>query len=456
MAIEVTVDNFDTLLPSIIADLSECDFICKLTIAFYCRQCESNLVSPSPVAFDCEFTGLVADERLQPSLFDDIPRRYSKCRLSASKFQLCQIGLTAYNKIPSLYKNQFSSVSYCFYLCKRSYSQMGPVSFLLDASSVEFLADNSFDFNKWIKLGIPYVNESEARYLKQALSSEALLAKWIPDIEDEDDFYKIQLGIESVMAGISDKNFIKISDTQYKTLYNRSVNQFRDLMLLRLLKTKFAHASFEIEGDYLFINLQDDSPDLISTLNEKILNYMKGFTRLFESIVKMKKIVVGHNCFMDLLFIYNSLIDPLPKSHQQFKRTISKIFPVIYDTKTILYRVKKDYPDIRALIGNGKSLNDFYQSLTSAQYRDNFFHDPIISSKNGKVVERIHNASFDSYCTGCVFIKLVHSIICHKLQSSAYPPPTWQMYIESIGPVVNHVNIIRASVNCLVSNRSCL
>ena len=406
----------------------------------------------TPVAFDCEFTGLVADDRLEPSLFDDVPQRYAKCRLSASKFEMCQIGLTAFSKVPSLYKNQFSSVSYCFYLCKRSFSQTGLVNYLVDASALEFLADNSFDFNKWIRLGIPFVNESEASHLKQALTSGELLAKWIPDIEDQDDFYKIQLGIESLMSGVNDKNLLKIGDSQYKTPYSRSANHFKDLMMLRLLKTKYANASFRLEGDYLLINLKDDSADFMSCLNDKTLKYMKGFRRLFERLADMKKILVGHNCFMDLLFIHHSFIDPLPKSHKKFKRTINKIFPVIYDTKTILYRVRKEHPDVRALIGNARSLYDFYRAVTSAQYRDNFFHDPIISSKNGAVIEAAHTASFDSYATGCVFIKLVHSVICHKLQSSVYPPPTWQMYIESVGPVVNHVNLIRGSVNCLVSN----
>jgi poly(A)-specific ribonuclease len=45
------------------------------------------------------------------------------------------------------------------------------------------------------------------------------------------------------------------------------------------------------------------------------------------------KVLVGHNCFLDLMFIYSQFIDVLPQTHQVFIQKVHELFPQIYDTK---------------------------------------------------------------------------------------------------------------------------
>ena len=79
------------------------------------------------------------------SLFDGGQERYEKIRGSAKKSIINQFGLTLvhFDKETLTYEAHV----YNFYICPRSF---GPVDdcFLMQPSSVEFLASNGFDFNK--------------------------------------------------------------------------------------------------------------------------------------------------------------------------------------------------------------------------------------------------------------------------------------------------------------------
>ncbi len=57
----------------------------------------------------------------------------------------------------------------------------------------------------------------------------------------------------------------------------------------------------------------------------------------FKNIVKAlegkKQIIVGHNLFTDLGFLYKTFIGTLPISVKRFQEAINKLFPFIIDTK---------------------------------------------------------------------------------------------------------------------------
>ena len=53
----------------------------------------------------------------------------------------------------------------------------------------------------------------------------------------------------------------------------------------------------------------ENNPDRIE---EELLEYLYGFSRLFNDIVAAQKVVVGHNLFTDLLLMYNQFFRKLP------------------------------------------------------------------------------------------------------------------------------------------------
>jgi poly(A)-specific ribonuclease len=50
-----------------------------------------------------------------------------------------------------------------------------------------------------------------------------------------------------------------------------------------------------------------------------------GFTLLFEKIWNSGKTLVGHNCFFDILFLYDAFIGALPYDYQLFKKAVTEV-----------------------------------------------------------------------------------------------------------------------------------
>lgn len=58
-----------------------------------------------------------------------------------------------------------------------------------------------------------------------------------------------------------------------------------------------------------------------------------GFTNVIKLLITHRKPIVGHNVFLDLLFLYNTFIDDLPTTYKSFKEDFHSLFDTVYDTK---------------------------------------------------------------------------------------------------------------------------
>lgn len=61
-------------------------------------------------------------------------------------------------------------------------------------------------------------------------------------------------------------------------------------------------------------------------MEEQLLNHI-GFTSVIELLIQSQKKIVGHNCFMDLMFLYSHFIETIPPSYQEFKTKLFSSFP---------------------------------------------------------------------------------------------------------------------------------
>jgi len=57
--------------------------------------------------------------------------------------------------------------------------------------------------------------------------------------------------------------------------------------------------------------------------------------RIFSEISNLKKPIVLHNGLLDLMFVCNNFVNPLPNTLEKFVACIVATFPPIYDTKYI-------------------------------------------------------------------------------------------------------------------------
>uniref|UniRef100_A0A8C3R1K5 Uncharacterized protein n=1 Tax=Cyanoderma ruficeps TaxID=181631 RepID=A0A8C3R1K5_9PASS len=119
------------------------------------------------VALDMEFTGLHSTslQNNEPSLFDSPAERYEKARQSVQHFTLVQLGLAIFSKENS---NKYVVHSYNFFLFPSTLG-IRDVEFTLSASSIQFLSHYGFDYNKFLKDGIPYMNEEQEKILREHL-----------------------------------------------------------------------------------------------------------------------------------------------------------------------------------------------------------------------------------------------------------------------------------------------
>ena len=114
-------------------------------------QIEESIDRCAFIAIDCELSGLnVTDEK--ENCFETVEERYHSVRQSASQFLVVQFGLC-----PFFYdeeKDEFTHQAYNFFTYPKQFSKNAPnMRFLCESSSLEFLAESGFDFNKLIYYG---------------------------------------------------------------------------------------------------------------------------------------------------------------------------------------------------------------------------------------------------------------------------------------------------------------
>eukprot|EP00825_Cyclidium_porcatum_P038403 TRINITY_DN4450_c0_g1_i2.p1 TRINITY_DN4450_c0_g1~~TRINITY_DN4450_c0_g1_i2.p1 ORF type:complete len:337 (+),score=79.34 TRINITY_DN4450_c0_g1_i2:184-1194(+) len=158
-------------------------------------------------------------------------------------------------------------------------------------------------------------------------------------------------------------------------------------------------------------------------------NYL-GFTKILEFISKSKVPIIGHNCFMDCLFLYDSFIKPLvsdrnnPQQRASFneyiewKQEFNKFFSKLYDTK---------------FISNQFFNNVFMGQTTLEQIKDKIiecgdkFKPVNINLNKGyesydfldkNQQTKLHEAGFDSYLTAWVFLRMTSQLKEDEIQQS--------------------------------------
>ena len=88
----------------------------------------------------------------------------------------------------------------------------------------------------------------------------------------------------------------------------------------------------------------NSNSELLSFLASKVIEMKQdsahydplGLTRVINLIAQLEKPLVVHNGILDLMFLYNSFMQPLPETVNEFTDAIHELFPHIYDTKHIL------------------------------------------------------------------------------------------------------------------------
>jgi len=52
-----------------------------------------------------------------------------------------------------------------------------------------------------------------------------------------------------------------------------------------------------------------------SILEDALLDSYIGFSKVFKLLVNLKKPIIGHNIFLDLMFMHQQFYKPLPRTY---------------------------------------------------------------------------------------------------------------------------------------------
>ncbi|XP_075574822.1 poly(A)-specific ribonuclease PARN isoform X7 [Pelecanus crispus] len=285
------------------------------------------------LAIDGEFSG-ISDGPSVSALtngFDTPEERYQKLKKHSMDFLLFQFGL-------------------CTFKYDHTEEKSSPdVKFVCQSSSIDFLANQGFDFNKVFRNGIPYLNQEEERQLREQYDEKrsqtngaGSLSYISPNAtkcpvtipEDQKKF------IEKVVEQIEDL----LKNEENESLELEPCTGFQRKLIYQTLSWKYPKG-IHVE------TLESDKKEryiVISKVNEEErkrreqqkqakeqeeLNDAVGFSRVVHAIANSGKLVIGHNMLLDVMHTIHQFYCPLPDDLSEFKEVTSCVFPRLLDTK---------------------------------------------------------------------------------------------------------------------------
>lgn len=370
------------------------------------------------VSLDGEFTGLASERNLMP--FDTSEEYYLKQLKTSRGFILIQLGLTFFK----VKKNPeggdpgeaVTCKSYNIYV----YPQSKSATFSCQGQSLSFLAENNFDFNKLLKSGISYCSSAEeeklrqevkekqtqrAEQLKQRISDEPMdtsSRNFIPVPDNElETIEKARVKIAGVVEGkLAETSIADVNPYQRKLIYELIEREFYN-------KVSTSVKTVENNKKVLFVEPKRSEEEELKIEgnrqkdDEIYIAEVVGLRLLLKEISASKKLVVAHNCLLDLMFLLQQCFEPLPADYNEFKTITHRIFPNIIDTKFIGSSEK-----FKELIPK-TVLNKMYERLTKEPFV-NIAHEWENPYQTYSFqFPKEHEAGYDSYLTGYCFLVLM-------------------------------------------------
>ncbi|PKC73561.1 CAF1-domain-containing protein [Rhizophagus irregularis] len=381
---EIIKNNFHELFPIVQEAIEGADFI----------------------AIDTELTGLNESiERIKT--FDDPQSRYTKVRIAATKFLIIQFGICTFTYSEA--ENTFIARPFNFYIFPANSDRKDyhDICFMCSGSSLHFLSNCGFDFNKLIAQGIPFLNKTDEIKLIQRRADIA--QRQIDNPLDNE----TKAFVEKTMSTI-DK---WLCDTNEENLTVETPSMKQKRLVFQEYRQRFSGlASAESRPKSVFFSRmteqqkekksKDDAADALSaSLN---------FRSIIELLVTSKKPIIGHNCFLDMCQLIHQFWEELPEKLKIWKKLVNELFEVVIDTKHIAAthrRLQELMPK------NGvQAILDIVQTPPFEEDSPKIVLDPQFTRYTLNDISHNHEAGYDAYITGYNFIRLAVFLLNEKEQ----------------------------------------
>lgn len=332
------------------------------------------------IAFDTEFTGLSNGE-FRMHQYESLQDRYLKIKVNIEEFWLCQLGISTFKYIPE--QDVYTAQVFNIYTNPK-HRKLG-----LTVSSMSFLVANGFDMNLLFRDGIDCIregnvvwNNQNSRYGCFGLSeaNENAMAAYEKQILD--------------WIGSNEKSMDILMPSQYvkKTFFGTHG-----------VSRKFKYLEMKADKvNPLLILLKKNPKRLPEYTNpaKEVLAPTEAEVSLLpviQSLLSKKVPLIGHYMVLDLAFMYDHFIGPLPPTIEEFRKALLDNFPPIYDTKYITKSVLKAVKFIKHT-----SVEDLFAYCKKRKELNTLVK--IVPDERFAISEQAHEAGFDAYMTGYIFI----------------------------------------------------
>lgn len=404
------------------------------------------------MAVDLEMTGVTSAPWRESFEFDRSDVRYLKVKDSAEKFAVVQVGVCPFRWDSA--KGSFIAHPHNFYIFPRRELPTDDLAyeFLCQTTSINFLARHQFDFNAWIHEGISYLSraqESEAlqnlssTYEDDFLNSSSEECIEIPIMSTADLLFTERMKIRfqewrdgilrrpsevCPLDGNPDDTKMQFQTVFFKMRPAVTLDGFtsHQLKLIKLVLRKhfkdlvYVRADDEntlvqkivvfTDSDQDKLSLMKEVKDDLQRISAEKIQSAVGFRHVIDILSSEQKLIVGHNCLLDIAHICCKFVGPLPSSMMDFAKLVHKHFPYIVDTKHLInvnsaiqYLMKKSSKSLSSAFSllcpkiSSASQNSASSSYVKVEVETD---ETGLSCWNSGAK---HEAGYDAFMTGCVF-----------------------------------------------------
>ncbi|TPX39674.1 hypothetical protein SeLEV6574_g07061 [Synchytrium endobioticum] len=407
---QVLKSTFSAVLPTIQDAIKQADFI----------------------AVDTELTGLSAGASTNYSSLDTPQERYSKLRQSSQKFTITQYGVCCF--IWDSQSASYISRPFNFYIFPASAKFPFNVyerNFMCQVGSLEFLAKNGFDFNAWIRHGIPYCSNESETYIRTQITGQTNSDNDIVVDDANKDFVHSSLNqIHEWLQSSTDK-----------TIHVETPTSYHRKLLVQQVRKKYPSLAVDPqERNVQVMRLTDEERQEglgDPTLQlEKALDEYIGFRKVMDMISNSGKPLIGHNMLLDLIHTYNCFIGALPEKWEDFKTNLNKAFATIYDTK----HVCKSIPELATHFPES-SLETVFTTVNQDPFTAPTIRTHPDHSRYEGDNASYHEAGWDAHATGVAFARLVA-----HFQGQTVSHPRVAFDDDRVMELLNRLNIMKSDI----------
>jgi len=352
------------------------------------------------VAFDLELSGI--SKSAPPTLrsFVNAEAYYEAHKCISSTLQILQVGICTFKHTSGEGKEkQYACMPYNFYIFPEFHGKRGEDNLIrFSADAVQFLRNYKFDFNRTFYKGVPYMRKDAEQKVTEFWDGYFAKQRDVELKPDDEAFVnnlseKVSEGINKILGKTDETftigKFVEFDWKQRKLIYQEIPKRFP--------KTVVEKA--QLNGHDSMVVRYDPTALTGFEKKKKEIQGWVGFRHVIDHLAKSGKPVVGHNCFLDLLFMMQSFSADLEqKSFSEFKKLALECFGVVFDTKTAINEL---VPTMKET-----GLEKVYNFVTNGEF-DKLHPNKVTCTLDPSVTytHSAHEAGYDAYMTGMVFAK---------------------------------------------------